>query len=402
MSIRGSSFAEYGFSFHLLVAPEVINKKGHSYEVDVWSLGCILYTLLLGKPPFETSSLKDTYSKIRKNDYLIPENRISREVVLLIQRCLRHEPYDRPTMQQIYMDAFFTGFIPATLPTSVCTVAPRYSVMVPLNQAQQQTIITAGKTATQSAVTATIPAQQQRRPFTEQQQNEQALIASRHQQVVTLPTPILMSERPTDVHGVGRPASAAPNQTDIALSSQMARQLTGLDGGGFVPGGATNEEINDDLHLAIDLQRQLEHLIQMKPNEKIDRREDEAEDPASAPMLWISKWVDYSDKYGLGYQLCDDSVGVLFNDSTRLIMTAGGAENLQYIDREGFEHLCTMKDYSDQLKKKVTLLKVRSNVTQIEGERRCSALVFHLVYGRTSPQSKRSLRADDGSSIFVL
>lgn len=345
------------------IAPEVINKKGHSYEVDVWSLGCILYTLLLGKPPFETSSLKDTYSKIRKNDYLIPENRISREVVLLIQRCLRHEPYDRPTMQQIYMDPFFNGFIPATLPTSVCTVAPRYSVMVPLNQGQQQTIINPGKTTNPPTMTNPMQAQQQqqapqRRPFTEQQQNEQALIAARHQQVVTLPTPILMTERPTDVHGVGRPASAAPNQTDIALSSQMARQLTGLDGGnGFVPGGATNEEINDDLHLAIDLQRQLDHLIQMKPNEKIDRREDEAEDPASAPMLWISKWVDYSDKYGLGYQLCDDSVGVLFNDSTRLIMTAGGAENLQYIDREGFEHLCTMKDYSDQLKKKVTLLK---------------------------------------------
>ncbi|CAF3899339.1 unnamed protein product [Rotaria sp. Silwood2] len=331
-----------------------------SYEVDVWSLGCIFYTLLLGKPPFETSSLKDTYSKIRKNDYLIPENRISREVVLLIQRCLRHEPYDRPTMQQIYMDTFFTGFTPATLPTSVCTVAPRYSVMVPLNQAQQQSIINAGKTATQCVVTGSIPQQQQqqRRPFTEQQQNEQALIASRHQQLATLPTPILMTERPNDVHGVGRPISTnGPNQTDIVLSSQMARQLTGLDGGGFIPAGATNEEINDDLHLAIDLQRQLEHLIQMKPNEKLDKREDEAEDPASAPMLWISKWVDYSDKYGLGYQLCDDSVGVLFNDSTRLIMTAGGAENLQYIDREGFEHLCTMKDYSDQLKKKVTLLK---------------------------------------------
>ncbi len=255
------------------------------------------------------------------------------------------------------MDSFFSGFTPATLPTSVCTVAPRYSVMVPLNQAQQQTIINAGKTTTQNVLTASIQPQQ-RRPFTEQQQNEQALIASRHQQVVTLPTPILMTERPTDVHGVGRPISGgAPNQTDIALSSQMARQLTGLDGGGFVQAGATNEEINDDLHLAVDLQRQLEHLIQLKPNEKLDKREDEAEDPASAPMLWISKWVDYSDKYGLGYQLCDDSVGVLFNDSTRLIMTAGGAENLQYIDREGFEHLCTMKDYSDQLKKKVTLLK---------------------------------------------
>ena len=345
------------------IAPEVINKKGHSYEVDVWSLGCILYTLLLGKPPFETSSLKDTYTKIRKNDYVIPENRISRDSVLLIQRCLKHEPYDRPTMAQIYLDPFFSSFTPATLPTSVCTVAPRYSSIPPNNQTQQAAAIQSNK---QTAASQQQQQQQQRRPFTEQQQNDQVLLASRHQQILSLPTPILMNERPNDVHGLNvRATSAMPNQTDMILSSQMARQLTGLDGQAFVPTGATNEEVNDDLHLASDLQRQLEHLIQMKPNEKSDKREDEAEDPASAPMLWISKWVDYSDKYGLGYQLCDDSVGVLFNDSTRLIMTAGGAENLQYIDREGYEHLCTMKDYSDQLKKKVTLLKVKSNRNEI-------------------------------------
>lgn len=51
---------------------------------------------------------------------------------------------------------------------------------------------------------------------------------------------------------------------------------------------------------------------------------EEAEDPASIPIYWVSKWVDYSDKYGLGYQLCDNSVGVLFNDSTRLILLANG------------------------------------------------------------------------------
>lgn len=27
---------------------------------------------------------------------------------------------------------------------------------------------------------------------------------------------------------------------------------------------------------------------------------EEAEDPACMPIFWISKWVDYSDKYGLG------------------------------------------------------------------------------------------------------
>ena len=51
---------------------------------------------------------------------------------------------------------------------------------------------------------------------------------------------------------------------------------------------------------------------------------DEAEDPAAIPIYWVSKWVDYSDKYGLGYQLCDTSVGVLFNDSTRLLLGSDG------------------------------------------------------------------------------
>ena len=55
---------------------------------------------------------------------------------------------------------------------------------------------------------------------------------------------------------------------------------------------------------------------------------DEAEDPAAVPIYWISKWVDYSDKYGIGYQLCDNSVGVLFNDSTRLLLTS----DTQYVD----------------------------------------------------------------------
>lgn len=44
------------------IAPEILEgRNGHSYEVDTWSLGVIIYTLLIGKPPFETSDVKTTY-----------------------------------------------------------------------------------------------------------------------------------------------------------------------------------------------------------------------------------------------------------------------------------------------------------------------------------------------------
>ena len=35
------------------IAPEILeNHGGHSYEVDIWSLGVITYAFLIGKPPF--------------------------------------------------------------------------------------------------------------------------------------------------------------------------------------------------------------------------------------------------------------------------------------------------------------------------------------------------------------
>lgn len=37
--------------------------------------------------------------------------------------------------------------------------------------------------------------------------------------------------------------------------------------------------------------------------------------------LFVIKWIDYSNKYGLGFQLSDKSVGVLFNDSTKMSYT---------------------------------------------------------------------------------
>ena len=45
------------------IAPEVLfdTANGHSFEVDTWSIGVILYTLIIGRPPFQTKEVKAIY-----------------------------------------------------------------------------------------------------------------------------------------------------------------------------------------------------------------------------------------------------------------------------------------------------------------------------------------------------
>jgi hypothetical protein len=40
--------------------------------------------------------------------------------------------------------------------------------------------------------------------------------------------------------------------------------------------------------------------------------------------LYITKWIDYSQKYGMGYVLSNGSSGVLFNDNTKIIVDIHG------------------------------------------------------------------------------
>ncbi|KAM3917659.1 serine/threonine-protein kinase PLK1 [Leptodactylus fuscus] len=313
------------------IAPEVLGKKGHSFEVDIWSIGCIMYTLLVGKPPFETSCLKETYMRIKKNEYSIPKH-INPIAAALIQRMLRSDPNTRPTIDELLTDEFFTsGHIPNRLPTTCLTVPPRFSI--------------APSTIDPSF----------RKPLTAINKGQ-------------------------DSPNVDKPA---PSKDEEMVPLEFAEPA--------------------DCYLS-DMMQQLTSVNAAKPSEKVLIRQEEAEDPACNPIFWVSKWVDYSDKYGLGYQLCDNSVGVLFNDSTRLIMYNDG-DSLQYIERNNTESYLNVRSYPSALTKKITLLKyfrnymsehllkAGANITPREGDelarlpylrtwfRTRSAIILHLSNG---------------------
>ena len=134
----------------------------------------------------------------------------------------------------------------------------------------------------------------------------------------------------------------APRFDTKANHSLIARRTPLLEVNGDIGGGVTRKDSvksdnggSVDCYLS-DLYTQLKDLIASKPGQKSPHFEDEAEDPRSQPLTWVSKWVDYSDKYGFGYSLNDDSIGVVFNDLTKLLLLADG-QNIHYITYDGNE-----------------------------------------------------------------
>merc|ERR1712179_531087 len=45
------------------MAPEVLKKKEYSTASDVWSIGCMVFELMCGAPPFEAESVTATSSR---------------------------------------------------------------------------------------------------------------------------------------------------------------------------------------------------------------------------------------------------------------------------------------------------------------------------------------------------
>merc|ERR1719158_3422 len=75
------------------ISPEVATRSSHGLEADVWGLGCLLYTMLVGKPPFDTAGVRSTLTKVVMADFSLPPS-LSTEAGDLLRKLLKKNPIE--------------------------------------------------------------------------------------------------------------------------------------------------------------------------------------------------------------------------------------------------------------------------------------------------------------------
>ena len=94
----------------LYMAPEVLKHIPYDQAADMWSVGVLLYMLLVGAPPFAAPSEKELFSKIRRGEWCFPDAKtttISDAAKELVSKLLVVEPMQRLTAQEALRTSWF-------------------------------------------------------------------------------------------------------------------------------------------------------------------------------------------------------------------------------------------------------------------------------------------------------
>ncbi|KAF7992667.1 hypothetical protein HCN44_005011 [Aphidius gifuensis] len=94
----------------LYMAPELIEECPYDHNADLWSLGCIIYELVAGEPPFQTTSILHLVRLIRFEAIKWPDF-ISHNCRNFLQGLLQKDPSKRLTWPELLDHKFVKGRI---------------------------------------------------------------------------------------------------------------------------------------------------------------------------------------------------------------------------------------------------------------------------------------------------
>lgn len=93
-------------------APEIVKDERYSKSVDMWALGCVLYTLLCGFPPFYDESIEVLTEKVAKGQFTFLSpwwDDISKSAQDLISHLLCVDPEKRFTITEFLAHPWIRG-----------------------------------------------------------------------------------------------------------------------------------------------------------------------------------------------------------------------------------------------------------------------------------------------------
>ena len=401
------------------IAPETLAGSkggGHSFEVDVWSIGVILYACLVGTPPFQTSDVRATYKRIRAGAYEFPkkddgsgEHLLSSDARDLIAACLAPKPNDRPSLETIANHPTCRLGAPEwRLPETVAAaketdggadddaerlaaaaerpprVSPRAAALLAAGVADAYPPTPVSGESRQapraplSPLPANLPARAAGRLKAPSGLSEKSLSEkSERRETPALAPPaqpaafdVLEAQdvrafdehhehRRSDPNRSGRanpkprraaeegaPRSnavpsvpsappASPSRRNGTVTSVSGRDAVGIptsslisvraapSAAALMSAGAESSSslADDDEDVGARVAERIGGGDSAGAAERRRAASASAANVASIatfPPVWVTKWVDYTSKYGLGYRLSDGTFGVVFNDATKM------------------------------------------------------------------------------------
>lgn len=335
------------------IAPEVLGGKntGHSFEVDIWAIGIMMYALLVGKPPFQAKDVNVIYERIKKTEYYFPEDKpISDSAKQLIKDLLSLNPLNRPTIDEVLSYDWFKGPFPDRTREISLMEAPEGIDCI--SRAQSSINFKAAKDM------AGI--------YTPKSKN---------------PVEILKSDLHSEQPRALLPQSLSPNDTRNKYQEVDLDQL------------GRPRKVNFNSHFSTTIKRLNQVCFETYQNmRRLEySRHEEFELPLCETPTLISKWVDYSNKYGFSYQLTNDDIGVLFNDENTLLKLYNSDKFLEliYHDEEGWT--CIENSLSHppaQAKRQLEIVDffakyMNSNLSKVSENEERKEIVFLRRYTRT-------------------